>query len=95
MPEKSLWYVAIVTSGIQYTPFMAVGSKKIYGNFKKTADKCLMTVVAEVFDVPGEAVDELSNKGLVRNIADRLQKGEKFDAQAELEKVCEVTRVAE
>lgn len=51
-----------------------------------------MEVDVEVFDVPGEVADILSSQGLVRKIADRLQKGEKFDAQAELEKVCQVTQ---
>ncbi len=78
------WYIAIIDFGMGCYPFYGADSK-FYEDFKKNAKNT--KIVAEAFNVPGEVVDRISEEGLVRKIADRIENGEEFDTQKELENV--------
>ena len=81
-------YIAIMDFGGIFYPLYGVSSQ-FYKTFKEIAEKrgCIK-IAAEMFDVPSNIADELSEKGLVRKLADRLEQGEKFDSQKELENLC-------
>lgn len=84
-------YIAIMDFGGIFYPVYGVSSQ-FYKTFKEIAEKrgCIK-VVAEMFDVPSALADELSEKGLVRKLADRLEQGEKLNAQKELETLCKAS----
>jgi len=86
------WYVGIFDFGFRSCyPFYGVGSES-YRDFKQIAERHgAMKIVAEVFGVSDDNLERASESGLLRQIADRLEKREQFDVQKELERACGVT----
>jgi len=83
------WYVAIMDFGFgRCMPFSGVGSP-FYVDFKQIAKKHKIRVVAEVSNIPGEALDRVGESGLLMSTADRAVREKGFDAQAALEEAFE------
>ncbi len=68
-------------------PFSGAGSKN-YKDFNEIAERYGVNIVAEAFGVSDESLERASESGLLRSIADRVERGEDFNVQEELESAC-------
>ena len=95
--EEKPWYVCIRKGAAGYSSFSAVGSNN-YRTYKKDAKKHGVEIVAECFDVSSDTLDRMSGfdsgggrteNNHLKELVDRLNQEEGFDAQEELSKLCE------
>jgi len=94
--EDNTWYIAIMKVYV-YVPFVAAGSET-YRDWKEMAEKYGMKVVAELFGVTDQQVNRMTgfdekgnktDKTPLKDLADRLERGERFDVQSALQQLCQ------
>jgi len=91
--RDSSWYVAIMKGAAGYMPFIAAGGES-YRNLRVSAERNGLDIVAEQFGITDKVIDKLSPGGyapttVLTRLAERLNRGENLNPQAELSKLCE------